>query len=316
MRNVINLEEVLRVKRRENEVKESEEKVTIFLDDAKKEILAKTIETEESMEEVHQITEEDLSSIESKGIINSEVNSKVNSEVNSKVNSEVNFILIDDSTAIEPVCVPVIGRTIPKKDIINLKGKKIINSILKSKRRGIVACVACLAIASSGFIFANAEIDTTNPSTQSSEVVSFSEEFNSNIAKEFGDENQVSGNLAKIPEKIDFQLETEMQGEFSNYIISIHINLKGKDISIKEVENGLDINYKLKDVDYEVTSIESDFNTDELKSIDENSAKKLAKEITKEKKIVKKKVLEELKAESGEEILRNSINKEIEKYIG
>ena len=274
---------------------------------AKKEILAKTIETEESMEEVHQITE-DLSSIESKGIINS--------EVNSKVNSEVNFILIDDSTAIEPVCVPVIGRTIPKKDIINLKGKKIINSILKSKRRGIVACVACLAIASSGFIFANAEIDTTNPSTQSSEVVSFSEEFNSNIAKEFGDENQVSGNLAKIPEKIDFQLETEMQGEFSNYIISIHINLKGKDISIKEVENGLDINYKLKDVDYEVTSIESDFNTDELKSIDENSAKKLAKEITKEKKIVKKKVLEELKAESGEEILRNSINKEIEKYIG
>ncbi|MGU8835553.1 hypothetical protein ACV3UL_14830 [Clostridium perfringens] len=308
MRNVINLEEVLRVKRRENEIKESEEKVTIFLDDAKKEILAKTIETEESMEEVHQITEEDLSSIESKGIINS--------EVNSKVNSEVNFILIDDSTAIEPVCVPVIGRTIPKKDIINLKGKKIINSILKSKRRGIVACVACLAIASSGFIFANAEIDTTNPSTQSSEVVSFSEEFNSNIAKEFGDENQVSGNLAKIPEKIDFQLETEMQGEFSNYIISIHINLKGKDISIKEVENGLDINYKLKDVDYEVTSIESDFNTDELKSIDENSAKKLAKEITKEKKIVKKKVLEELKAESGEEILRNSINKEIEKYIG
>lgn len=308
MRNVINLEEVLRVKRRENEIKESEEKVTIFLDDAKKEILAKTIETEESVEEVHQITEEDLSSIESKGIINS--------EVNSKVNSEVNFILIDDSTAIEPVCVPVIGRTIPKKDIINLKGKKIINSILKSKRRGIVACVACLAIASSGFIFANAEIDTTNPSTQSSEVVSFSEEFNSNIAKEFGDENQVSGNLAKIPEKIDFQLETEMQGEFSNYIISIHINLKGKDISIKEVENGLDINYKLKDVDYEVTSIESDFNTDELKSIDENSAKKLAKEITKEKKIVKKKVLEELKAESGEEILRNSINKEIEKYIG
>ena len=308
MRNVINLEEVLRVKRRENEIKESEEKVTIFLDDAKKEILAKTIETEESMEEVHQITEEDLSSIESKGIINS--------EVNSKVNSEVNFILIDDSTAIEPVCVPVIGRTIPKKDIINLKGKKIINSILKSKRRGIVACVACLAIASSGFIFANAEIDTTNPSTQSSEVVSFSEEFNSNIAKEFGDENQVSGNLAKIPEKIDFQLETEMQGEFSNYIISIHINLKGKDISIKEVENGLDINYKLKDVYYEVTSIESDFNTDELKSIDENSAKKLAKEITKEKKIVKKKVLEELKAESGEEILRNSINKEIEKYIG
>ena len=216
MRNVINLEEVLRVKRRENEIKESEEKVTIFLDDAKKEILAKTIETEESVEEVHQITEEDLSSIESKGIINSEVNSKVNSEVN----SEVNFILIDDSTAIEPVCVPVIGRTIPKKDIINLKGKKIINSILKSKRRGIVACVACLAIASSGFIFANAEIDTTNPSTQSSEVVSFSEEFNSNIAKEFGDENQVSGNLAKIPEKIDFQLETEMQGEFSNYIIS------------------------------------------------------------------------------------------------
>lgn len=312
MRNVINLEEVLRVKRRENEIKESEEKVTIFLDDAKKEILAKTIETEESVEEVHQITEEDLSSIESKGIINSEVNSKVNSEVN----SEVNFILIDDSTAIEPVCVPVIGRTIPKKDIINLKGKKIINSILKSKRRGIVACVACLAIASSGFIFANAEIDTTNPSTQSSEVVSFSEEFNSNIAKEFGDENQVSGNLAKIPEKIDFQLETEMQGEFSNYIISIHINLKGKDISIKEVENGLDINYKLKDVDYEVTSIESDFNTDELKSIDENSAKKIAKEITKEKKIVKKKVLEELKAESGEEILRNSINKEIEKYIG
>lgn len=308
MRNVINLEEVLRVKKRENEIKESEEKVTIFLDDAKKEILAKTIETEESVEEVHQITEEDLSSIESKGIINS--------EVNSKVNSEVNFILIDDSTAIEPVCVPVIGRTIPKKDIINLKGKKIINSILKSKRRGIVACVACLAIASSGFIFANAEIDTTNPSTQSSEVVSFSEEFNSNIAKEFGDENQVSGNLAKIPEKIDFQLETEMQGEFSNYIISIHINLKGKDISIKEVENGLDINYKLKDVDYEVTSIESDFNTDELKSIDENSAKKLAKEITKEKKIVKKKVLEELKAESGEEILRNSINKEIEKYIG
>lgn len=300
MRNVINLEEVLRVKRRENEIKESEEKVTIFLDDAKKEILAKTIETEESVEEVHQITEEDLSSIESKGIID----------------SEVNFILIDDSTAIEPVCVPVIGRTIPKKDIINLKGKKIINSILKSKRRGIVACVACLAIASSGFIFANAEIDTTNPSTQSSEVVSFSEEFNSNIAKEFGDENQVSGNLAKIPEKIDFQLETEMQGEFSNYIISIHINLKGKDISIKEVENGLDINYKLKDVDYEVTSIESDFNTDELKSIDENSAKKLAKEITKEKKIVKKKVLEELKAESGEEILRNSINKEIEKYIG
>ena len=304
MRNVINLEEVLRVKRRENEVKESEEKVTIFLDDAKKEILAKTIETEESVEEVHQITEEDLSSIESKGIIDSEVN------------SEVNFILIDDSTAIEPVCVHVIGRTIPKKDIINLEGKRIINSILKSKRRGIVACVACLAIASSGFIFANAEIDTTNPSTQSSGVVSFSEEFNSNIAKEFGDENQVSGNLAKIPEKIDFQLETEMQGEFSNYIISIHINLKGKDISIKEVENGLDINYKLKDVDYEVTSIESDFNTDELKSIDENSAKKIAKKITKEKKIVKKKVLEELKAESGEEILRNSINKEIEKYIG
>lgn len=304
MRNVINLEEVLRVKRRENEIKESEEKVTIFLDDAKKEILAKTIETEESVEEVHQITEEDLSSIESKGIVNSEVN------------SEVNFILIDDSTAIEPVCVPVIGRTIPKKDIINLKGKKIINSILKSKRRGIVACVACLAIASSGFIFANAEIDTTNPSTQSSEVVSFSEEFNSNISKEFGDGNQVSGNLAKIPEKIDFQLETEMQGEFSNYIISIHINLKGKDISIKEVENGLDINYKLKDVNYEVASIESDFNADELKSIDENSAKKLAKEITKEKKIVKKKVLEELKAESGEEILRNSINKEIEKYIG
>ena len=30
MRNVINLEEVLRVKRRENEIKESEEKVTIF----------------------------------------------------------------------------------------------------------------------------------------------------------------------------------------------------------------------------------------------------------------------------------------------
>ena len=304
MRNVINLEEVLRVKRRENEIKESEEKVTIFLDDAKKEVLAKTIETEESVEEVYQITEEDLNSIESKGIIDSEVN------------SEVNFILIDDSTAIEPVCVPVIGRTIPKKDIINLKGKKIINSILKSKRRGIVACVACLAIASGGFIFANAEIDTTNPNTQSGEVVSFSKEFNSNIAKEFGDEKQVSGNLAKIPEKIDFQLETEMQGEFSNYIISIHINLKGKDISIKEVENGLDINYKLKDVDYEVTSIESDFNTDELKSIDENSAKKIAKEITKEKKIVKKKVLKELKAESGEEILRNSINKEIEKYIG
>lgn len=275
MRNVINLEEVLRVKKRENEVKESEK-----------------------------ITEEDLSSIESKGIINLEAN------------SEVNFILIDDSTAIEPVCVPVIGRTIPKKDIINLKGKKIINSILKSKGRGIVACVACLAIVSSGLVFANAEIDTTNPSTQNSEVVSFSEEFNSNIAKEFGDENQVSGNLAKIPEKIDFQLETEMQGEFSNYIISIHINLKGKDISIKEVDNGLDINYKLKDVDYEVTSIESDFNTDELKSIDENSAKKLAKEITKEKKIVKRKVLEELKAESGEEILKNSINKEIEKYIG